>query len=406
MYAQVEKPKESKSRAVANAVTQKKSAGERSFGFVDNRTQSLQLMQNSFIGSPTNVVQRVTYKGVEYSRELDNIQGFHIEANQDLDSLDPTRNKSRDKTMLSVIGNSEHVVDNPMGLIRVIHPVGKGYQIILNNEMRVLSPKIEEIIELTIASQKMAPKLRKDDSTESHEYVILNMVEVREKTDDVKKRVQWKKIDAIDPLAETVIENAQYSMMSILQYRDESIEPSKQQLRNQKKQEVKLEKGEGQIIRNTNTIVETATQIEPTLRTSTDEQYLRGTVGAKPDEHGGRHINIGKKTATKPLLDTNAEEAKGILWASVWSQGVNEAFVEGGTDSDYEFRLISPFPLELEHSLKTGNIEEFIQTAKRGTIEANGENPWRAYYHLGNDDLTTLGKEIVQLLENGYVLEE
>lgn len=37
MFEQVEKPKENKSRAVANSVTQKKSGVKQDFGFVDNR---------------------------------------------------------------------------------------------------------------------------------------------------------------------------------------------------------------------------------------------------------------------------------------------------------------------------------------------------------------------------------
>jgi hypothetical protein len=40
MYVQVKKPKENKSRAVANSVTQKKSNVKQSFGFVDNRPKS------------------------------------------------------------------------------------------------------------------------------------------------------------------------------------------------------------------------------------------------------------------------------------------------------------------------------------------------------------------------------
>ena len=40
MYAQVEKSKEGKSRAVANAVTQKKSSVKQGFGFVDNRKKT------------------------------------------------------------------------------------------------------------------------------------------------------------------------------------------------------------------------------------------------------------------------------------------------------------------------------------------------------------------------------
>ncbi len=39
MYAQVEKPKENKSRAVANSVAQNKSNGKQGFGFVDNRPE-------------------------------------------------------------------------------------------------------------------------------------------------------------------------------------------------------------------------------------------------------------------------------------------------------------------------------------------------------------------------------
>lgn len=41
MYEQVEKPKENKSRAVANSVTQKKSNVNQSFGFVDNRPEAI-----------------------------------------------------------------------------------------------------------------------------------------------------------------------------------------------------------------------------------------------------------------------------------------------------------------------------------------------------------------------------
>ena len=41
MYAQVEKPKENKSKAVANAVSQKKSGDKPAFQFVDNRSEAV-----------------------------------------------------------------------------------------------------------------------------------------------------------------------------------------------------------------------------------------------------------------------------------------------------------------------------------------------------------------------------
>lgn len=43
MYAQKEKSKESKSRAIANSVAQKKSSGKTGFRFVDNRPEAIQL---------------------------------------------------------------------------------------------------------------------------------------------------------------------------------------------------------------------------------------------------------------------------------------------------------------------------------------------------------------------------
>ena len=45
MYAQVEKPKENKSRAVANSVAQKKSNVKQGFGFVDNRLKNNIIVQ-------------------------------------------------------------------------------------------------------------------------------------------------------------------------------------------------------------------------------------------------------------------------------------------------------------------------------------------------------------------------
>ena len=46
MYAQVEKPKNNKSRAVANSVTKKKSNGKQVFGFVDNRSEAVAQRKN------------------------------------------------------------------------------------------------------------------------------------------------------------------------------------------------------------------------------------------------------------------------------------------------------------------------------------------------------------------------
>lgn len=74
MYAQVEKPKENKSRAVANSVAQKKNSVKQGFGFVDNRPEALvqrKLLQktanstkisgiNKLSASNSDIVQRIS----------------------------------------------------------------------------------------------------------------------------------------------------------------------------------------------------------------------------------------------------------------------------------------------------------------------------------------------------------
>ncbi len=62
MYAQVEKSRENKSRAVANSVAQKKSGGKQGFGFVDNRADAVaQRKIISLINNNSVVVQRTVH---------------------------------------------------------------------------------------------------------------------------------------------------------------------------------------------------------------------------------------------------------------------------------------------------------------------------------------------------------
>jgi len=65
MYAQIEKPKENKSRAVANSVAQKKSNGKQGFGFVDNCAEKIecnkvQKLANYSTSLPTQKKKNIT----------------------------------------------------------------------------------------------------------------------------------------------------------------------------------------------------------------------------------------------------------------------------------------------------------------------------------------------------------
>ena len=59
MYAQVEKPKDYKSRIVANSVAQKKSNVTQGFGFVDNRPKSI--AQRKFLDN-SQIVKEITHE--------------------------------------------------------------------------------------------------------------------------------------------------------------------------------------------------------------------------------------------------------------------------------------------------------------------------------------------------------
>jgi hypothetical protein len=61
MHAQVEKPKDNKSKAVANSVGQKRSNARQGFGFVDNRPEAVaQRKLQEMAGASQKIVQLVT----------------------------------------------------------------------------------------------------------------------------------------------------------------------------------------------------------------------------------------------------------------------------------------------------------------------------------------------------------
>lgn len=73
MYAQVEKPKENKSRAVGNSVAQKKSSVKQRFGFVDNR--------------PEAIAQRKLQETTENSRRAPQVMQLQIMTNNHSNKL-------------------------------------------------------------------------------------------------------------------------------------------------------------------------------------------------------------------------------------------------------------------------------------------------------------------------------
>ena len=354
------------------------------------------------------VAQLVTYKGEEYTSKKGNLAKFHAVAGADLDKLNDKRNAKRDKSLLNAVGNSDQNFDSAKALASVIYPHGKEYQAHLKEEFKVLSPIVTDIVDLSKQAQAKAPLLATDETFQAHKYVTSNMNKVMADSAKILKVVQWKKVNTIDTLASGVV-GAVNKNKQILAPEDEK-SSAKKSAKTIKYEQKNLQKGVDTTTKDSEKIIDIAQSIEPELAHSADEQYVRGSLAVKNQHDGARHLNIGKKTETKPLVDQQTEEGKGVLWAGVWSHGVNKAFIEGGTDQSHEFKLISALPPELAAPLYKGDIKGFMVIAKKGAEKEYHDDkgfkdgPWSGYYHVDNKDLTTLGKEIVQLLRNGYVL--
>lgn len=406
MYKQVKKTKETKNNNVGNSVVQKKYEQDNKMGIVDNRALSLQAVRKTVGNNREGVTQRVNYKNVEYSHDRRAVKKFIAVAETDLNNLGHERVKERDLKMLKVIGNSERTLTDPADLHEVIHPRGQNYHNTVDANIKYLSPfsdNIRERVRNTIGNSGMY-RMAEGDSARAR--VKNDMHEIINDSMIINEKIQWTAIDGMRNCANTIINKSQDEPYNTLTELGSKEERTKREEKVWSKLTKVVDKGEILIRANANKIEETTNDIGPALRASADEQYLRGTVGASNGEGEGRHINIGKKTATKALQDANVEEGNGILWAKVWSLGVNEAFIEGGTDSNYEFRLITPYPSELRDSLIGGDTKLFTdKVIDEGAKVGNAESAWRAFYHQGKGELTTLSKELAQLLDNGYKLK-
>ena len=79
MYEQVEKSKETKSKSVANSVTQKRSNGRQGFEFVDNRPEAQQIrkiqeMADDFSSTNRSPIQKVKIEGFDDEGDYDKIK--------------------------------------------------------------------------------------------------------------------------------------------------------------------------------------------------------------------------------------------------------------------------------------------------------------------------------------------
>ncbi|PCI96280.1 MAG: hypothetical protein COB15_10950 [Flavobacteriales bacterium] len=92
MYEQVEKPKENKSEAIANSVTQNKSNKKQGFGFVDNRLElfaqrKLQEMASKSVQVSQLMPLKTVSSGYQYLEKQSNSKGHSLSQNNHTDNV-------------------------------------------------------------------------------------------------------------------------------------------------------------------------------------------------------------------------------------------------------------------------------------------------------------------------------
>lgn len=112
---------------------------------------------------------------------------------------------------------------------------------------------------------------------------------------------------------------------------------------------------------------------------------------------------LGEIATTEKIKNTKINKAKGVLWASPWSPGVNDAFLEGGTSNENVFKLRTAIPDDLKGFLKDGRMTEFKAAVKDKTD--------RKFYPFWNSlevpgRFTIYTEELAFLLNKGYRLHE
>jgi hypothetical protein len=114
MYAQVEKPKENKSRAVANSVSQRKGPVKQGFGFVDNRPQNKLFQKKSNDLSSGIIVQKVKFGEGDTNNPMDNAYLFEAYRHHDIVTLYDHQKKVgaelADGTCTNVENSRKHLI--------------------------------------------------------------------------------------------------------------------------------------------------------------------------------------------------------------------------------------------------------------------------------------------------------
>lgn len=379
----------------------------------------------------SNSAQLVSYKGKVYTAEKGNMGEFQSEAARDLNKINPRRDADRDSTLLRVLGNSDKVIKNAANLHNLIHPQNKKYQVAIKNELKKITPPLAQIRVLSTKTIKNAPKVATDKSLKVHDVITHDMQKAEADNTRVSSIVTYskkgtktitksiddinKQVDKTRDIKEKEKSEAQAPAAANGKPVSEKSEKKRQAklLKEQQKREDILGRAEGIITDSANKMDQAAGLIPRELGTSADEQYLRGSIGVADSTGETYHLNLGKKSETQPYGQKHPKESSGILWAGIWSHAVNHAFIEGGTDNKHTFKLISALPEPLRAPLEKGDVKAFKITAKKGAEQEwkdDGgkfkDGPWSGYYHVTNEDWTTLAKEIIQLLQSGYVLEK
>jgi hypothetical protein len=91
------------------------------------------------------------------------------------------------------------------------------------------------------------------------------------------------------------------------------------------------------------------------------------------------------------------------LNAARWTWGLNEAWMEGGVDQNFRFKLKTQLPDTMKAAVAAGGGGDAFLAQAKHHYDGAGDNP---FWHTPKKRPTWYSKEMAYLLDNGYRFEE
>jgi hypothetical protein len=355
------------------------------------------------------LIQRVTYKSVEYRPALEDDQlRFFEEAKRDLGA---SWAPGRSEQYIKEIGLSDDVITDAVGLREAEERKWKDFDKAVNVDLRLLDDVEAAIALQTTTLERLTPELKASDNTRE---VTEALGLIRQAIQRVPEKWNIEKLTGFNRI-ETLIKEylklgpwiaVPADLLTLRQ--GATTKSARKTLEKQEKQEVarqtKLKARATDIEPAVAELKNITAKLKEKIRLSAAEQYGRGQTGyiSPKSSMKTNKLYLGEIETTKALRG-RGDKGRGVLWASPWSPGVNTAFLEGGVKGGSVYKLKTPLPDALKLLAQNGDSAGFRAAVKDKT----DSKFWPFWNSLESPQRFTIyTEELVYLMDKGYKLQE